>query len=73
MNDADGLAFLERELLGLGVIPGKGAIGIGPGWVPVGQSSQLCKWTGAHLHILRASDLFLQVKCITFLTLKLVH
>ena len=34
--DADGPAFLERNG------------GIGCGWVPVGQSSQPCKWNGAH-------------------------
>jgi hypothetical protein len=26
----------------------------------VGQSSRLCKWTGVHLHVSRASNLFLQ-------------
>ena len=51
-------------------IPGKGSDGIMCGWVPVDQSSRLCKWTVAHLHI---SDLFLQCKSITFLILKLVH
>ena len=40
----------------------KGADGIGCGWVPAGQSSRPCKWTGAHLHVLRASDPFLQCK-----------
>jgi hypothetical protein len=35
-------------------IPGKGADGIGCGWVPVGESSRPCKWTGAHLNIPRA-------------------
>ena len=48
-------------------IPGKGAGAIGRGWVPIGQTSQPCKWNGAHLHILRASDPFLQCK------LELVH
>ena len=37
VNDADGPAFLERELIGLGV-----------DGVPVGQSSRPCKWNGAH-------------------------
>ena len=44
--------------------PGMGAGGIGCGWVPVGQSSQLCKWNGAHLHVQRASDPFLQCKML---------
>ena len=39
-------------------IPGKGADGIGFGWVLVGQNSRTCKWTGVHLHISRASDPF---------------
>ena len=42
--------------------PGKGADEIGCGWVPVGQNSRPCKWTGAHLHISRASDRFLRCK-----------
>ena len=28
----------------------------------VGQSSRPCKWTGAHLYVSRASDLFVQCK-----------
>ena len=41
-------------------IPGKGADGIGCGWVQVDHSSRPCKWTGVHLHVSRAPDLFLQ-------------
>ena len=32
-------------------IPGKGAGGIGCGWVPVGQSLRPCKWNGAHYNV----------------------
>ena len=55
-------------------IPGKGADGIGCGWEPIGQSLQPCLWTGAHLHVLKTSDPFLQctIKYI-FFTLELVH
>ena len=42
--------------------PGKGADEIGCGWVPVGQSTRTCKWTGAHLHVSRAYNPFLQCK-----------
>ena len=40
VNDMDEPPFLERELVRLGV-----------DGVLVGQSSQLCKWDGAHLHV----------------------
>ena len=43
-------------------IPGKQTDGIGCGWILVGQSSRPCKRTGAHLHVSRASDPFLQCK-----------
>ena len=36
VNYMDGPAFLKREWWD---------------WVLVGQSSQLCKWNGAHLHV----------------------
>ena len=32
-----------------------------------------CKWASVHLYVSRASDLFLQCKSSTFLTLELVH
>ena len=49
------------------------ADGIECGWVPVGQSSRPCKWTGAHLHVLRASEHLLQFKMHYFFTFELVH
>ena len=36
------------EYCGQTSIPGKGAGGIGCGWVPICQSSRPCKWNGAH-------------------------
>jgi hypothetical protein len=54
VNDKDESAFLET------------ADGIGCGCVPVGQSSQLCKWTGAHLYISRASNLFLYLFTVIY-------
>ena len=44
VNDTDGSAFLESQLMGLGVDG------------TAGQSAQTCKLTGAHNHSLRACD-----------------
>ena len=41
------------------------ADGIECGWVPVGQSSRPCKWTGAHLHIIDTQHI---VSCLCMST-----
>ena len=50
------------EECGQASIPGKITNGIWCEWVPVSQSSQPHKLTGAHSYFLRVSDVFLQYK-----------